>query len=72
MLSEKLINRLRSIERSTDRRVGMYRGEYWEAAKRQHSRLEALGLIQQEMPHNPSHKPRVVITELGRSVLRGA
>lgn len=51
---------------------GMYRGDRWDFAPRQYARLEAMGLVSEETPHNPSHKPRAVITAAGKAALAAA
>lgn len=55
--------------RLSARRSGMYDGDRWDFAPKQFRRLESLGLVREETPHNPVHKPRAVITAAGREVL---
>lgn len=47
----------------------MYCGDRWDFAPRQYARLEAMGLVTEDAPRNPAHKPRAVITAAGREAL---
>lgn len=51
---------------------GMYPGDLWEHAPKQFAELERMGLVRLFTPHNPVHKDRAVITELGRKALADA
>ncbi len=48
---------------------GMYPGDWWEGAPRQHQKLETMGLVRMYVPHNPVHKIRAEITQKGLEVL---
>lgn len=56
----------------TDKPIGMYPGIYIEDAPGQIRKLIARGLLEIFEPHNPVHKSRAIITELGRTVVEAA
>ena len=47
----------------------MYAGCYWDEAPAQLRRLERMGLVYDNPPHNPIHKSRCVPTDLGWEVV---
>lgn len=53
----------------TDNRSGMYPGIYIDSAPAQIRKLIARGLLEEYQPHNPVHKTRAIITDLGRAAL---
>lgn len=69
MLSTKQRKRLERIRVFTDSPIGMYPGDYFDSASRQHQKLINAGLAEMYYPHNPVHSARVVICDLGRNLL---
>jgi len=57
-----------ALER-TDKPIGMYPGIYIDDAPGQIRKLIARGLLEEYHPHNPVHKTRATITDLGRAAL---
>lgn len=53
-----------------DNPPGMYPGVTVESAPGQFRKLIARGLVEEYVPHNPVHKRRAIITDLGRAALR--
>ena len=73
VLSKKLLRRLQIVARETERPLGiMYRGTPMDIAPVQHSELIRRGLAYREVPHNPVHKVRVVVSDAGLAALRAA
>ena len=68
-LSKQLIARLMICRQQTDVIGATYAGDYLSSAKAQYAKLIARGLCKVYSPDNPSHLERVVITELGRTLL---
>lgn len=65
-LSKKLLQKLEWCKYKTT----MYEGAHWEDAPAQFTKLERMGLVRCEQPHNPVHKARAVLTPEGRALLR--
>lgn len=70
-LGEKQLKRLKEIEIETDNPNGMYPGIPLEYAPAKFMSLITSGYAARHDPHNPIHKTRVVITDLGRELLKG-
>lgn len=68
-LGKKLLARLKWALYTTDKQCGMYPGDWWDLAEKQHSTLEGMGYVERFYPHNDCHKMRAIITDSGREVL---
>ena len=66
-LARKHIKTLKHLRTMHD--SGMYPGDWWDSAPKQHAYLERLGLVEIYTPHNPVHKIRAAITWRGREYL---
>ena len=68
-LGPKQLKRLQRVKDWTDKPAGMYPGVLLEDATAKFRSLVNVGYAELYEPHNPIHKTRVVITELGRKIL---
>lgn len=69
-VAKNLRRRLELARDATDNPLGMYPGIHIEDAPGQIQKLIARGLLEEYQPHNPVHKTRAVITDLGRAALQ--
>lgn len=69
MLNRKLRKTLERVRQASDSLSGMYPGEHWDMAPRQHQQLYRMGFVKVHIPDNPVHKERAVITWEGRAAL---
>lgn len=68
-IGEKQAGRLRRLREMTDSPPGDYPGCKVDEAPAKYRALVNLGYADYSEPHNPIHKTRVVITDLGRKAL---
>lgn len=71
-IGAKQLKILQNACRDTDRPTGMYPGMHIDIAPAQIRKLIARGYLEEYHPHNPVHKMRATITDLGRAALLSA